>query len=169
MIPKMEKEEIVVWFPHMKGPRREGSGLKKEKEGKKKKKTLPSKTFFSFSLIFFRPKYCQHQIILPSIFSLKQHFLVENFFCQNIMTNSIQWLLLLWRPSPGYKQRIKNNIFSAKLLLAYPAKELVKSLLPRAFTCQAGGAGKSEVGIATFSSQIESLREILNLLTNSYF
>jgi len=75
---------------------------------------------------------------------------------------------LLSKYSQGYKQSIRNNIFSAKLLLAYPAKELVKSLLPRAFTYKEGGAGQPKVEIATFSRQVESFCEILNLLTNSY-
>lgn len=145
----------------MKGPRREGSRLKKEKASS-------FRDIFQIFPNFFRPKYCQQQILLPNTFALKQHFLVENFFHQNVMTNSIQQLLLLWRSSQGYKQSIRNNIFSAKLLLAYPAKELAKSLLPRAFTCKEGGAGQPEVEIATFSRQVDSFCEILSLLTNSY-
>lgn len=147
-IPK--KEETVVLFPHVKGPRRKGSGLKNDKNSSR-----PFSDFPYFILFFSRPKYCQRRIILPNTFSLKQHFLVENFSCQNVMDSSIQQPLLPWRPSQGYKQSI-NNSFSAKSLLAYPAKELAKSGLPRAFTCQAGGAGKSLVtlvGIATFSGQ----------------
>lgn len=131
----------------MKGPKRKGSGLKNDKNS--------SRHFSDFPYFFFTPKYCQHRIILPNTFSLKQHFLVENFSCQNVMDSSIQQSLLPWRPFQGYKQSI-NNSSSAKSLLAYPAKELAKSGLLRVFTCQAGGASKSLVtlvGIATFSKQ----------------
>lgn len=72
------------------------------------------------------------------------------------MTNSIQQLLLPWRSYQGYKYSIRNNIFSAKLLLAYPAKELLKSFLPRAFTCKEGGVGQPEVEIATLFRKVAS-------------
>lgn len=72
------------------------------------------------------------------------------------MTNSIQQLLLLWRSYHGYKYSIRNSIFSAKLLLAFPARELLKSLLPRAFTCKEGGVEQPEIEIATFFRKVES-------------
>lgn len=70
------------------------------------------------------------------------------------MTNSVQQLLLLWKSSQGYKQSTTNNIFSAKLLLAYPAKELVKSQLPRAFTCKEGGAGHLKQRLQHFPGRL---------------
>lgn len=140
---------MLILFPDVKGPRRKDSRLKK------REKPLPSVTFFRFFLFFFRQKYCQNQMLLPNTFALKYHSLVKNF-CQNVMTNSIQQLLLPWRSYQGYKYSIRNNIFSAKLLFAYPAKELLKSFLPRAFTCKEGGVGQPEVEIATLFRKVAS-------------